>query len=167
MKYIKSEDVIDELSAHRLTVFDINEITKIYKKPRHYVSKSIARIKKIQRIERGKYFLVGASEYAIASNIVYPSYISLLSAFKYYGLTEQEPVVFSVISLKRHNNVAFNRSTIEFIALKHDRFFGYAKKDGAFIAEPEKSIIDALYLNRPAYSYVSDALHEGLVSKAL
>ncbi len=167
MGYQKSRDLVDELTVHKMPVFDISDAARIYRKPKHYVSKVLSQQKKISRIERGKYFLIGASEYDIASNIVYPSYVSLFAAFKYYGLTEQEPAVFSVISIKRHASVRFANGIIEFIAIKRDRFFGYTKENNAFIAEPEKAIVDAMYLNKPAYSYISDAIHSGIRSGLL
>ena len=162
MTYLSSRSVLDEIASHGIDVFDINDLVKIYGKPKSYVSKVLSRSKNVNRLERGKYFFVGADFYEIASNIVFPSYVSLLPAFSYYGLTEQEPVVFSIVSLKRHKNMVAEGKKIEFLSIRRDRFFGYKKNNNAFIAEPEKAILDALYFNRLAFSYTEEAVKNGI-----
>ena len=160
MNYVKTQDLIAEMSHHEKLVFTLNDATKYMNKPRKYVSKQLASNKKVIRIERGKYFISthkGIDLYAVASKILYPSYISLLSAFQYYSVTTQITNTYSVISLKRHRTIVFDENIIEFRTVKKERFFGYKRVQNIFISSLEKAIIDSIYLGVPAFSYVEEA----------
>jgi len=80
-----------------MVVFGINDAIKVLNASRGYAKLFVLRcIKKgiVGRVESGVYYLKGyANEYAIASNIIKPSYVSLVSALAYYGLTTQIPVL--------------------------------------------------------------------------
>jgi predicted transcriptional regulator of viral defense system len=70
MNYIKTQDLIDEMSNHNKSVFTLNDATKFMNKPKKYVSKQLSSNKKVVRIERGKYFIVtgkGIDFYAVVS----------------------------------------------------------------------------------------------------
>jgi predicted transcriptional regulator of viral defense system len=165
MNYIKTQDLIDEMSNHNKLVFTLNDATKYMNKPRKYVSKQLASNKKVVRIERGKYFISygkGIDLYAVASQILYPSYISLLSAFQYYSVTTQVTNAYSVISLKRHRTIVFDDNIIEFRTVKKERFFGYKRVQNTFISLLEKAIIDSIYLGTPAFSYVEEAFSSAI-----
>ena len=160
MNYVKTQNLIDEMSNHEKLVFTLNDATKYMNKPRKYVSKQLASNRKVVRIERGKYFISthkGIDLYAVASKILYPSYISLLSAFQYYSVTTQVTNTYSVISLKRHRTIVFDENIIEFRTVKKERFFGYKRVQNIFISSLEKAIIDSIYLGVPAFSYVEEA----------
>ena len=113
------------------------------------------------RIERGKYYLKGTDIYAIASNVVHPSYISLMSAFRYHGITTQILLSADVVSVRRHKAIeGVSEHKINFMTLHRDRFFGfYRDRDtGAFVAYVEKAILDALYFQNPPMAYVKEAM---------
>ena len=165
MNYVKTQDLIDEMSNHEKLVFTLNDATKYMNKPRKYVSKQLASNKKVVRIERGKYFISygkGIDLYAVASQILYPSYISLLSAFQYYSVTTQVTNAYSVISLKRHRTIVFDDNIIEFRTVKKERFFGYKRVQNTFISSLEKAILDSIYLGVPAFSYVEEAFSSAM-----
>lgn len=170
MTYIKKQDIIDELVKHNKKVFNINDIVKITGKPRNYVSKILAKSKKIQRIERGKYYLTGINQpdiYELASQIVFPCYISMFAAFQFYSLTEQSILKYSVISLKRHRSINIGSMSIEFIKINKNRFFGYKKINNTYIALIEKAIVDSLYLHSPPISYVENIFSEAVNSNRI
>ncbi len=171
MAYIKMQDVLDELASHNKAVFSINDIAMIVGKTRHYISKLLTNSKKVGKIENGKYYLKGCAMpdiYEIASQIVFPSYISMFAAFQFYSITEQSVIKYSVITIKRHKAIEVNGSAIEFITLGRGMFFGYKKVGNVYIATVEKAIIDSLYLGSPPLSYVeeafSEALHKNIVN---
>jgi predicted transcriptional regulator of viral defense system len=173
MVYMKMQDVLDELAAHGKKVFSINDAARIMDKPKIYVSKMLSHNRKVGRIERGKYYLKGlqsADIYEIASQMVFPSYVSMFAAFQYYSLTEQYVIRYSVITIKRHRTVKINGNIIEFITLGKNRFFGYKKTNNLYMATVEKAIIDSLYMNSPPISYVeevfSEALHKDLIERS-
>ncbi len=142
------------------TVFTINDASMLMKKPKKYVSKILSSNRKVKRIERGLYFISssrGDNLYEIASQIVFPSYISLFAAFQYYSVTDQVIKKYSVISIKRHREINLGENIIEFRTIGRERFFGFNRVQNAYIASIEKAILDSLYLNIPAFSYVKEA----------
>ena len=160
MVYNRVLDTLEELQLHGKTVFTINDASMLMKKPKKYVSKILSSNRKVKRIERGLYFISSASGdniYEIASQIVFPSYISLFAAFQYYSVTDQIIRKYSVISIKRHREINLGENIIEFRTLGKERFFGFNKVQNVYIASIEKAIIDSLYLNIPTFSYVKEA----------
>lgn len=142
------------LNENSMPVFTLDDAVKILHNKREYVRLFLHRAVKtnlISRAERGLYYVKGRSnEYEIASHILYPSYISMVSALSYYGLTTQIPNVVYVISTKRHKTIrnvfGFN---ITFRKIKDEMMFGYHKESSGniFIADPEKAIVDICYFN--------------------
>ena len=117
MIYNRVMDTFEELQLHGKTVFTINDASMLMKKPKKYVSKILSSNRKVKRIERGLYFISssgGDNLYEIASQIVFPSYISLFAAFQYYSVTDQVIKKYSVISIKRHREVNLGENIIEF-----------------------------------------------------
>lgn len=170
MTYIKMRDVLDELASHNKTVFSINDAARIMDKPRNYVSKLLSGNKRVKRIERGKYYLQISNSpdiYEIASQIVFPSYVSMFAAFQFYSITEQSVVRYSVVTVKRHRPITIGDNTIEFIKISKARFFGYKKIGNAYIATVEKALIDSLYMGSPPFSYVEEAFSEALHRKMI
>jgi predicted transcriptional regulator of viral defense system len=142
------------LSDNQVPVFGIDDAVKILRKPKSYVELFLHRcVKKglIGRVERGLYYVLARSnEYEIASSIVHPSYISMVSALSYYGLTTQIPRVVYVISTKRHKPIRNVQGfDIVFKRIKKEMLFGYGKKSGGtvFMADPEKAIVDIFYFH--------------------
>ena len=170
MIYNKMNDILEELVMHGKTVFTINDASLLMKKPKKYVSKQLSSNRKVIRVEKGLYFIDtrrGIDLYEIASQIVFPSYISLFAAFQYYSITDQVISTYSVISLKRHRTINFGEYRIEFRTIKKERFFGFEKVQNAYIASLEKAFVDSLYLNTPAFSYVQEAFDRALTESSL
>lgn len=145
---MKTTEFNEYLSRNNIHVFTVADAAKIIGKPKGYTSLFLFRNKALKRAERGIYYTKDASEYEIASNIVYPSYVSLISALRFHNLTEQIPNTIYVITTKRHKPIEdLNGYRVEFKNIKKDRMFGYRKIDDAFVADPEKAVIDMIYLN--------------------
>ena len=164
------QEVLDELALHNKTVFSIYDAARIMNKPTNYVSKLLSNNKKVRRIERGKYYLTdgrGINIYEIASQVVFPSYVSLFAAFQFYSVTEQFVVKYSVVTLKRHRPIIIENNAVEFIKIQKERFFGYKKNGNAYVATIEKAIVDSLYLGSPPFSYIEEAFAESLRRKII
>lgn len=87
----------------------------------------------------------------VANKIFEPSYISLQTALSFYGFIPE--AVFQVTSITTKKTRKLESSNIRYIYrnIKSSNFFGYTLKeykDGHVIrlAEPEKAILDLLYL---------------------
>jgi len=80
-----------------------------------------------------------------------PSYVSLERALSTYGLIPE--IVYNITAVSTKKTVTFKNvfGTFIFRSLKKSLFFGYNKiRDGAnvyFLADPEKALLDYLYLN--------------------
>lgn len=163
---MRFDNILETLSKSK-NVFTVYDAAKLMGKTTAYASLMLSKNRKVRRIERGKYFITGASVYEITSNIVFPSYVSLYAGLQYYNLIDQNIVKYSVIVLKRHRNIAINGNTVEFIKVKKSMFFGYVKRANAYVASPEKLFIDCLYFNKPGLAILSDALNTAINEKLL
>ena len=162
---MKTTELLEELKGHGLYVFSIYDAAKLMQKSIAYASLFLSKSKEFVRIEKGKYAIKGTDPFIVASNILYPSYLSLASAMRFYDLIDQNIVKYSVISVKRHADVLFNGSRIEFKYIKMERFFGYTKKDNVYVAEIEKLFIDSVYFGTPDFATVLEALKYAIDSK--
>jgi predicted transcriptional regulator of viral defense system len=85
--------------------------------------------------------------YRIANLLQVPSYVSLMTALSYYGISTQVQRGFvENVSIKRTK--AFTRGGIAFRFFKVSAalYGGFVKDQGAFIASPEKALLDSIYL---------------------
>lgn len=88
----------------------------------------------------------------IAGSLYGPSYISLEKALSIYGLIPE--IVPAITSVTSKATRTFSNQGGEFIfrKIKPSLFFGYSQKKGKFrpylLAEPEKALLDLLYLKR-------------------
>ncbi len=144
---MKREEFMDYLISNRMKVFNIHDAAKIFGKPEKYVSMRLASMPKIKRAARGIYYIYDADVSEIATNIVVPSYISLLSAFALHNVTTQLPFEIQVISPIQHTSLEVENYRIRFIKFRKERIFGYSRINGSMVAILEKAIIDSLYLN--------------------
>ncbi len=155
MKTIEFLDMLGQLDTR---VFTFNEACRVLGGSRSYCKTFLSRVMArgfIFPVEKGKYHLKNADEFEIASNVIHPSYVSFLSALQFHGKTTQLPVTLQVACLKQKKPVNAARYTITFISIAREKFFGFARHENAFIADPEKAIIDGLYL--PRHLSIDDA----------
>lgn len=163
-----TNELIDKISGLQLPVFTDADVSELTMKDQDYTQLVLRRLAgrgMVKRIERGKYYLPNANIYAVASNIVLPSYISLSSAFRYYNLTTQTLVTMDVVVTRPRKPIAdLEGLMLNFVSITKPRFFGYSRDrvTGAFMADIEKALIDSLYFRRPPYPYIEEALRAAL-----
>jgi len=169
-KSMQAITFLKELEKFPNPVISLNDVAKIISKNKVYTRVYIHRLKSknlLQKIERGKYAL-SDDPFEIGSSLVFPSYISFISAYAFYGLTTQIPTTIHVVSPRSKNPIILENTKIVFVSFKMKRIFGYRKKrvreKEGFIADPEKAIIDSLYL--PQYCPSSET-YEALKSDEL
>ncbi len=165
---MKINDAIDIMIRLNKPVFSIYDIAKIIGKSTAYTSLILSKNNRVERIEKGKYAVKDTDIYRIASNIVFPSYISLQAGLQFYGLIDQNILKFSVVSLKRHRQITIREKfRIEFLSISKNRFFGYVNKDGVYIASIEKLFLDCLYFNQPDFETLIESLRVAIDEKLL
>ena len=89
-----------------------------------------------------------------------PSYISLTTALVQWDLTTQVPInTYEACCKRRSREYQAGKITFNYFKISSKYYFGFIKKDGIFIAEKEKALMDALYLySFGKYSLDFDAL---------
>ncbi|MBI2632189.1 hypothetical protein HYW75_04245 [Candidatus Pacearchaeota archaeon] len=143
-------------------IFTFNEFVRLTGRSCSYCRLYLHRLKKkklIFSIERGKYTLFDDS-IVFSSLITVPSYITSLTAFRIYNFTEQLPNNIMIAVPKSRKKINFYGTDISFFKI-HD-FWGYNKLNyrgsNIFIAEKEKSIIDALLIKRISFDEIFKAV---------
>ncbi|MEA3449958.1 MAG: hypothetical protein U9Q85_03215 [Patescibacteria group bacterium] len=90
----------------------------------------------------------------IANKLYQPSYLSLEYALSYYSLIPETVYWLTSVSTRKTNKIEIDIANFSYRKIKKNLFFGYTLKrinnnDVYFkIAEPEKAILDFLYLRK-------------------
>jgi len=114
----------------------------------------IVRKKIIKRILRGYYsnpFNPPTLE-EISSQIYQPSYISLESALSYTGILSQIPQILTCVTTRLPRIFKTSFGTIIYHQIKKELFWGFEKKDGYFLGEKEKALLDWLYWHKKSHN---------------
>ena len=86
-------------------------------------------------------------KFGLANLIQVPSYISLLTVLEYYEITTQMQQSFvESIAIKRTKEVEIAGTMFTYKKIASNLYSGFVRMRGFFIAEPEKALLDALYL---------------------
>lgn len=111
---------------------------------------------KLIQIKRGIYLLSeayrksSAYEFYIASILKTPSYISLEKALEYHDLIPEAVPVYTSVTTKRQGKFISAIGTFDYRHIKNSFFWGYGSvtvnKQTAFVALPEKALLDLCYL---------------------
>ncbi len=120
---------------------------------------------KLIQVKRGIYLL--SKDYRkkevfepyLASILMSPSYISLEKALEYHGLIPESVPVYTSVTTKRPAKYITKAGVFSYRRVKKPLFWGYdsvsVDKQTAFVAFPEKALLDLFYLNGmnvpPAY----------------
>jgi len=81
-----------------------------------------------------------------ANELYYPSYLSFESALSRYGILSQIPYTLTFATNRRSKKILLRDREVEYRQLKKEYFFGYKLEKGLYIAEPEKAVLDQLYM---------------------
>ncbi len=143
------------------TVSNISEILKITEESARvlasrYVKKGLlARIKKNVYIMNERFVRADWNElFQISGILQTPSYISFMTALSYHEITTQVTrSVVECVGEARTTEYEAAGTLFTYRRFKKILFFGFEKKDKFFIAEPEKALLDCIYLmSRGAYN---------------
>lgn len=110
----------------------------------------------ITKIIRGVYMMKDTqldenALFCIANNIRKPSYVSLHSALSLYGFIPESTLTVTSVTTKKTRNLHTAIGDFSYKSIKPSLYFGYdVRRVGiqpCLIAEPEKAILDMLYLH--------------------
>lgn len=136
--------------------FSLRDTAKLRSKVYHHRLVDWQKKGYITRVANGIY-LFNDSEvdelylYYLSGRVYEPSYISLESAFAYYGFIPESVYRITAVSTRKTWQSSFNEIIFSYRTISKDCFFGYDllnwKNTVIKMAEPEKAIIDYFYLN--------------------
>jgi predicted transcriptional regulator of viral defense system len=118
---------------------------------------------RVYQVRRGLYALappfqrVKPHPFLVANRLTRPSYVSLQSALAYYGLIPEYVPVTTSVTTMRPGRWDAPLGRYAFRHVKGDLFWGYRLVDvtpeqHAFVASPEKALLDLIYLEPGADS---------------
>ncbi|MCX5971755.1 MAG: hypothetical protein NTV14_09705 [Coprothermobacterota bacterium] len=87
---------------------------------------------------------------ALACLLGRPAYISRESALSEVGILSQMPLTLTCVTTGKTREVGTPLGNIAFSHLQIPLFWGYANRQGILWAEPEKALLDWVYLTRKA-----------------
>ncbi len=144
-------ELIKTLQSLDRGYFTVADMEKITGASRNYAKVALSRLVKrgvLTRARRGVYQL--SLNYLdvrkVANQLYYPSYLSFESALSQSGILSQIPYTQTFATLKRSKKMEIANTEAEFTQLKKDLFFGYGLTNEVYIAEPEKALLDQLYM---------------------
>ena len=155
---MRKRSVLSVIKGLRRQIFTTREISSISGKSSSCVTQALNNLvgeKAVTKIYRGVWAeegLTAVSPYA-AMPYLFPKecvYISFISALHIHGMVEQIPQVTTIASTA-HGRVLRTKIGVFYVHHITSSFFsgfGWYKGNGSFlIADPEKALIDSLYLS--------------------
>ena len=148
---ISAIELVKKLQSFNKDYFTMADLQKITDLPKESLKVALSRLAKkgvLTRIKRGIYQLESSSINIpkIANQLYYPSYLSFESALSRYGILSQVPYTQTFATTKKTKRMSLWGTDVEFRQLKKDLFFGYVMDNGMYVAEPEKALLDQLYM---------------------
>ncbi len=139
---------LQSLDKEYFTVADMQKITGLARASLKVALSRWAKRGILTRVKRGVYQLSVSpmDVLKVASQLYYPSYLSFESALSRYGILSQIPYTQTFATTKRGKKMILWDTEVEFRQLQKELFFGYKMEDGIYIAEPEKALLDQLYM---------------------
>lgn len=82
----------------------------------------------------------------VANQLYYPSYLSFATILGRTGILNQIPYSLTFATPRKSKRITLGGVDVIYSQLKPELYFGYELKQGMNTAEPEKALLDQLYL---------------------
>lgn len=127
---------------------EIGRLLNIKEKNRRVTLSRLVSKKILRRLRRNLYeIIIKPTEILEAANALYqPSYLSFTYCLGKLGILNQIAYEIEFATPKKTKRMKMRERSIIFRKINKKLFFGYGLKDKLFIAEPEKALLDTLYL---------------------
>lgn len=150
-KKINNIEFLQKLKGLNKAYFTVTDLEKVVGLSRDSLYVLLNRLVKngvLVRLKRGIYTpaFQGLGLEKVANELYYPSYLSFESALSRYGILSQIPYVLTLATPKTTKRMVLAGNEVEYRQLKDSYFFGYTLENGSYVAEPEKAILDQLYM---------------------
>lgn len=152
MQTYSTTDIIKSFQAKEISLFTLSDFAKLFELDNQQtLYKKIARLEQkqiIKKLIKGKYqFLLAKSNAFHLANFLYsPSYISLESALSLHSIITGFTYQITSITPKPTKTVEIDDQEYKYTHVSSNLFWGYEKKEDFLLAEPEKALLDYIYL---------------------
>ena len=143
------------VSKFLLTVDDVARVLVIRQASAAVFCHRAVKTGELLRLQRNRYMLRERWErlsreerWRLANLLQVPSYISLTTALAYHELTTQvQPAYVESIAVNRSQVIEIGGTVFRYVKIAPALYGGFLKREGVFIATPEKALADCLYLS--------------------
>lgn len=143
----------DELKPFHYKTFSLEELRNYFNQKSASLKVQLFRLcknKKLVRLKQNLYTFPDfhPNVFVIGQKIVSPSYYSLESVLSWNGIIPEGVATYTLITSKKTQQYSNEFGTFSYRHLSPKFFFGVEqRKDGAWMATPEKALLDYFYLN--------------------
>lgn len=136
---------------HSKKFFSLPDIVLLSGDRKALVSVQLSRLVKsgiVERPVRGWYanpFTQSTAD-ELAMVIRHPSYISMEYALSKQGILSQNVFTITLVTTRLPYIYRTDETTLEYHQIKRTLFWGYESQDTVLIAEPEKALLDLIYI---------------------
>ncbi|MDG6220775.1 MAG: hypothetical protein QCI38_04920 [Candidatus Thermoplasmatota archaeon] len=167
-------DLLEVLQSSGLYVFTPKDVARILGVGMETSYVTIHRMKTrgmVYPVEKGK-FSICDDPFVVATQLVFPSYISFITALYLHGRIQQTVNDVFVVVPKKKRELSFLGTPIRPITFPASRMFGYRKVEKGsshvLLADLEKAAVDSLCLPRLLpISILVEALRDGFDAELL
>ena len=152
MKKLKIDEWLNFFKIHKQKkIFSLSDLSQLTEEDKSSLAVQLNRLVKagvIKRIAYGWYEnpFASPSHEEIAMILRYPSYISMEYALSKHGILSQTVYTLTLVTTKLPYVYRTEEAVYEYHQISKNLFWGY-KKDGMVkIAEPEKALLDFIYI---------------------
>lgn len=147
----KNVELIKKLRGFNKPYFTVADLEKVLDLKRDSLYITLNRLVKsgiLVRLAKNVYslFTEPIDVDRIANELYFPSYLSFESALSHYGILSQIPYTHTFATSRPTKKMVVAGTSVEFSHLKKGLFFGYRLRNGKYVAEKEKALLDQLYM---------------------
>jgi len=148
MKYLELQKTLKSIKKPFYTTSDLEKIIGLKKASLTVTLNRLVKKNLLLKLSKGVFILPENLDKIpeVANQIYTPSYLSFESALSRYGILSQFPYTFTFATNKRSKKLFLGETEIEYRQLKPDLFSNFIREGDLLIAQPEKALLDQLYL---------------------
>jgi len=144
-------ELIKKLRGFNKSYFIVADLEKVVGLKRNSLYVTLNRLVKsgvLVRLAKNIYsiFTEVVDTAKVANELYFPSYLSFEQALSHYGILSQIPYTQTFATTRPTKKMVIAGVAVEYSHLKKELFFGYELKNGKYIAEKEKALLDELYM---------------------
>lgn len=143
-------ELVKQLDNFPQTYFSLTHLQVFFGKKKSALKPLVSRLVKSGILVRAtsSYYRLFSKPWNIenlATNLYYPSYLSLEKVIGDTGILNQKAYTYMFVTTRKTKKMTIEGQAIEFRQIIPNLFFGYFDAKGYYLAYPEKAFLDCLY----------------------